>query len=97
MSYPAVWIGGGSMTNGQQRVGPTAEEARVSELIFPRDQAAPVFLSAQEYEGLSDDERGAIGKVMSAKGKDKAEYMRRMKELWPRKFVPQRLTWRHRG
>lgn len=53
-----------------------------------------LYLSAQEYKTLTDDEKDLIKEALKAEGHDADDYERNMKALWPKSFTPKPLTWR---
>ena len=54
------------------------------------------YLSAQEYDLMTLEERGWIKEVLKDEKKDEKEYDKVMRKLWPKVFVPKSLTWRKR-
>lgn len=47
----------------------------------------PIYLSAQDYKLMTDDEKITIGEVLTEEGIDAIEYDKKMRKLWPRKVV----------
>lgn len=54
------------------------------------------YLSAQEYDLMTTNEKALIKEVLKDEKKDPDDYERRMKKLWPKTFVPKPLVWRNR-
>jgi len=47
----------------------------------------PIYLSAQDYKLMTDDEKITIGEVLTEEGIDAIEYDKKMRKLWPRTVV----------
>lgn len=54
------------------------------------------YLSAQEYYALTDSERADLELVLAEAGLNPDQYMRHMESLYPKKFTPKPLIWRHK-
>lgn len=72
-----------------------AKEAVIKK-VFPDDSTEPRFLSAQEYDSMTNDEKAVMSEVLTEKGKDSIEYERKMKSLFPKKVVMKPTVWRHK-
>ena len=55
-----------------------------------------VYLSAQDYDGLSAEEKASIREVLANKGLDTDDYERHMKKLWPKKVILPIPVWRNK-
>ena len=54
------------------------------------------YLSAQEYDKMTSEDKAFIKEVLKDEKKDVELYEEKMKKLWPRTFQPKPLTWRVR-
>ena len=54
------------------------------------------YLSAQDYGLLSLGDKGFIKEILKGEGLDEGEYDKKMRKLWPKEFVPKKLSWRNR-
>ena len=55
-----------------------------------------IYLSAQDYNVMTDDDKETLRDVLKEEGKDADEYETKMKSLFPKVFTPKDLQWRRR-
>jgi len=55
-----------------------------------------VYLSAQDYAKLSNDDKKQLSEILQEEKKDPDLYEEKMKKLWPGVFKPKPLQWRKR-
>jgi len=66
---------------------------KIKEKVIKNNKA--VYLSAQDYDLLTNDEKKALREALKEEGKDADDYEREMKKLWPKKVVFN-TKWRNR-
>jgi len=66
---------------------------KIKEKVIENNKA--VYLSAQDYDLLTNDEKKALREALKEEGKDADDYEREMKKLWPKKVVFN-TKWRNR-
>ena len=65
-----------------------------AKVISPKKEL--IFLSAQDYNAMNDEEKEALDEVLVEESRIPSEYKERMTKLFPRTFTPKPLTWRAR-
>ena len=66
---------------------------KIKEKVIENNKA--VYLSAQDYDLLTNDEKKALREALKEEGKDADDYEKEMKKLWPKKVVFN-TKWRNR-
>lgn len=65
---------------------------KLKEKILKDDKE--IYLSAQDYAKLSNDDKKQLKDILKEEGKDVDLYEEQMKKLWPKVFIPKPLKWR---
>lgn len=60
-----------------------------------RKDGKDIYLSAQEYNLMTDKERALLRETLTEDGQDPDEYERQMKKLWPKK-INLKVKWRNK-
>jgi len=66
---------------------------KIKEKVIENNKA--VYLSAQDYDLLTNNEKKALREALKEEGKDADDYEKEMKKLWPKKVVFN-TKWRNR-
>lgn len=55
-----------------------------------------IYLSAQDYSKLSNDDKKQLREVLKEENKDPDEYEEKMKKMWPKEVYHTLKSWRRR-
>ena len=67
---------------------------KIKDKVF--DKGKTHFLSAQDYNEMTNKEKEALRQILIEQGQVPEEYERNMKALWPKKWTPKSLIWREK-
>jgi len=65
---------------------------KIKDKVF--DKGKVHFLSAQDYNEMTNKEKEALRQILIEQNQAPEEYERNMKALWPPKFEAKPLVWR---
>jgi len=71
-------------------------KTKVQGKIFPKGDDKAVYLSAQEWDKFTPEEKDRVIESFTDKGQNGFEYLEKMKSMFPPIFKPKPLTWRVR-
>jgi hypothetical protein len=69
---------------------------KVKSKIFPKGDDVFVYLSAQDWDRFTPEEKDVVIECFADKGKNGFEYLEKMKSMFPPVWKPKPLTWRAR-
>jgi len=69
---------------------------KVKDKIFPKGDDKFVYLSAQDWDKFTPEEKDSAIEGFTDKGQNGFEYLDKMKSMFPPVFKPKTLKWRTR-
>jgi len=71
-------------------------KTKVKGKIFPKGDDKFVYLSAQDWDKFTPEEKDRVIEGFTDKGQNGFEYLEKMKSMFPPVFKPKTLKWRTR-